>query len=338
MVPRPDRRAARARALTEADALAVAASFGIDVAGASAAALSGGWSNEIVRVDARGGRYVVRRYGRLHVTREAIAFEHAIAAHAARTMPEIVAPLRDADGRTIATAPDGGMVGVFPYVEGTTGANDLRTARAAARVLARFHRAMHDVHVASGMRSTRFLGILPWLRERFARFAGDPLVARAIDWSELITAVSAAAVRAAAHAAALPHVVVHGDPNPANFVSAEPGAIRALIDFDFAHETERVYDLGVFLDEFARDGFAARLDVARVAPLLAAYAEAAPLSASERELVPEAMVRHAATLVWYVVTRHGERVPGDVGGAPVYAARVREIAAHADAIREAARG
>lgn len=279
----------------------------------------------------------MRRYGRLHVTREAISFEHAITAHAARTMPEIAAPLRDANGRTIVTAPEGGMVAVFPYVDGTTGANDVRTARAAARVLARFHRAMHDVHVASGMRSTRFLGILPWLRERFARFAADPLVARAIDWSELITAVSAATVRTVAHAAALPHVVVHGDPNPANFVSAKSGLIRGLIDFDFAHETERIYDVGVFLDEFARDGFGAPLDLSRIAPLLAAYAEAAPLTVRERELVPEAMTRHGATLVWYVVTRHGERAPGDVGGAPVYAARVREIAAHADAIREAAR-
>jgi hypothetical protein len=55
-------------------------------------------------------------------------------------------------------------------------------------------------------------------------------------------------------------------------------------------------------------------------------------------VIPEAMLRHAATLTWYVVTRHGERAPGDVGGAPRYAARVAEIAAGASAIREAARG
>jgi hypothetical protein len=42
--------------------------------------------------------------------------------------------------------------------------------------------------------------------------------------------------------------------------------------------------------------------------------------------------------VWYVTTRHGERVPGDIGGAPRYAARAAEIVARASEIREAARG
>jgi Ser/Thr protein kinase RdoA (MazF antagonist) len=308
------------------------------VDGASATALPGGWSNETLRVDARAGRFVVRRYGRLHVTRGAIAFEHAMCAHAAARMREIAAPLRDARGRTIATAPGGGMAAVFPYADGITGRTDLVTAQAAARVLARFHRAMHDVHVAGGMRSTRFLGMLPWLRERFTRFAADPLVARALDWDALVAALTAATARVAPRAAALPHVVVHGDPNPGNVVSAQAGDVRALIDFDFAHESERVYDLGAFLDEFAREHEDAPLDLARVAPLLAAYAGEAPVAADERELIPEAMLRRAATLVWYVATRHGERAPGDVGGAPRYAARAAEIVAHASAIREAARG
>jgi Ser/Thr protein kinase RdoA (MazF antagonist) len=291
-----------------------------------------------VRVDARAGSFVVRRYGRLHVTRAAVAFEHAVCAHAAQRMTEVVAPLRDGDGATIARAPDGGMAAVFPYVDGVTDRRDLGTAAAAAGVLARFHRAMRDVHVASGMRSTRFLGILPWLRERFNRFASDPLVARALDWSALVTATAGATVHVAQLAAALPHVIVHGDPNPGNVVTAEPGEVRGLIDFDFAHETERVYDLGALLDEFGRADDDAPLELARIARLVAAYAEEAPLAPAERELVPEAMLRRAATLVWYVVTRHGERVPGDAGGAPRYAARVAEIAANANAIREAARG
>jgi Ser/Thr protein kinase RdoA (MazF antagonist) len=121
-------------------------------------------------------------------------------------------------------------------------------------------------------------------------------------------------------------------------VSAEPGEVRGLIDFDFAHETERVYDLGTLLDEFAREHDDAPLDLARIAPLLDAYAEEAPLTLGERDLMPEAMLRRAATLVWYVATRHGERVPGDVGGAPRYAARAAEIVANVDAIRAAARG
>jgi len=308
------------------------------VDGADAVALEGGYSNETLRIDARAGRFIVRRYGRLHVTRTAIAFEHAVVAHAADRMHEVVAPLRDPTGGTIVTPPGGGSAAVFPYIDGTTGRRDLATACAAARVLARFHAAMHDVHVAGGMRSARFVGMLAWLRERFTRFAADPLFARKLDWDALVAATTAATARVAPRAAALPHVVVHGDPNPGNVVSVQAGDVRGLIDFDFAHETERVYDVGTLLDEFARESDDGPLDLARVAPLLAAYAQHVPLAPDERELVPEAMLRRAATLVWYVATRHGERVPGDVGGAPRYAARAAEIVAHASAIREAAHG
>jgi Ser/Thr protein kinase RdoA (MazF antagonist) len=316
------------------------------VDGASAVALEGGYSNETLRVDARAGSFVVRRYGRLHVTRAAIAFEHAVVAHAAEHMREVVAPLRDAEGNTIGTPPGGGSAAVFPYIGGTSGRRDLATACAAAAALARFHRAMHDVHpstssgqaFAGGMRSARFVGMLAWLRERFTRFAADPLLARKVDWDALVAATTSATARVAPRAAALPHVVVHGDPNPGNVVTVQPGEVRGLIDFDFAHETERVYDVGTLLDEFARDDDDGPLILERVAPLLAAYAQEAPLAPDERELVPEAMVRRAATLVWYVATRHGERVPGDVGGAPRYAARAAEIVAQASAIRDAARG
>ena len=279
---------------------------------------------------------MVRRYGRLHVTRSAIAFEHAVMTHAARRMPEVVAPLRARSG-TIVVAPGGGLCAVLPYVDGTAGRRDIETGRAVARVVGRFHHAMHDLHVVGGMRSLRFLGALPWLRERFMRFAADPLVARKLGWSELVAAVTAATARVAPLAAQLAHVVVHGDPNPGNAIAGEPGDVRALIDFDFAHETERVYDVGTLLDEFARAGDDAPLELERIGPLVTAYAEEAPMTHAEREVVPEAMLRRAATLVWYVTTRHGERVPGDVGGAPRYAARVAEIVARAAEIRAAAR-
>jgi Ser/Thr protein kinase RdoA (MazF antagonist) len=291
-----------------------------------------------VRVDAAAGRFVVRRYGRLHVTAAEVAFEHAVAAHAATRIEEVVAPLRDGEGRTLASAPGGAFAAVFPFIDGETGRRDAATGRAAARLLARFHRAVRDVHVAGGMRSIRFAGSLAALRERFVRLAADPLVARRLDWSALVAAVTAATARVAPLARDLPVVVVHGDANPGNVVTAGAGNVRGLIDFDFTHETERVYDLGTLLDEFAREHDDAPLDVARVAELISAYAGEAPLARAERELIPEAMLRRAASLVWLIVTRHGERVPGDVGGAPRYAARVAEIAAAASSIREAACG
>ncbi len=252
-------------------------------------------------------------------------------------MDEIVAPLRDHDGRTVAIAPGGGLAAVFPYVAGVTGRRDPATAGAAARVLARFHRAVHDFPSAGTVPRRGIVDRLAASRERFVRFAADSLVGRALDWDALIAATAAAAVRAERLARDLDRTIVHGDVNPGNVVSGDAGEVRALIDFDFVHRAERVYDLATLADEFARADDDAPLEVARIAELIAAYAGEEPLAPNERELVPEAMLLRAASLAAYVTARHGERVPGDVGGAPRYAARVAEIAAASAAIREAAR-
>jgi homoserine kinase type II len=322
--------------MTVPDVLRIGAAFGLDLAGAAAGPLDGGYSNESWRVDAVGGSYVVRRYGRLYLSAKALAFEHAIIEHASARMAEVYAPLRDPAGASY-RLDDGAFVAVFPWVDGTTGARDRTVGVLAARTLAAFHRAGRDVHVAGGTRSSRFLGIVPWLCERFKRFAaaGSP-VARALPWDDLIVALGASAMRVAPLAAQLPSTIVHGDPNPGNVVVGG-GAVRALIDFDFAGESERIADVGAFVDEFARDDDDGALDLARAAALVDAYAQAAPLNAAERRLLPDAMLRHAATLVWYIVTRHGERAPGNVGGAPRYARRVSEIAANLEALRASAK-
>ena len=321
--------------MTAAEALAVAAAFGVDVTGASATELAGGYTNESFRVAGRGAAVVVRCYGRLHLDATGIAFEHAVLAHAAGRLPEMRAPLRDPQGATFRRE-HGTFVAVFPYIAGRTGARDLATGCAAAGVLARFHRAVADLHVSDGTRSARALGILSWLHETFKGFAagGSPL-ARALPWNDLIAGLGAATTRLAPIARTLPIVIVHGDPNPGNVVVAD-GAVRGLIDFDFAQETERISDVGALVDEFARDDDDGPLQLERVAPLVAAYAAEAPLSTTERASLADAMLRHAAFLTWYVLARHGERTPGEIGGAPRYAERVREIVREFEAIRTAA--
>jgi homoserine kinase type II len=321
--------------MTAGDALRLAAAFGADVRDAGADVLRGGYSNESWHVRGPAADVVVRRYGRLHVNRAALIFEHAVAEHLAARIAEVAAPLHDAAGSTLLFE-DGAYVAALPWIEGVTGLRDARTAAGAARALARFHLAGRDLHVAGGTRSTRFLGIVPWLVARFKRFASvDSPVARALPWDDVIVALAASIARVAPRAAQLPHAIVHGDPNPGNVV-VRGGDVRALIDFDFVHESERVYDLGALVDEFVRDDDDAPLALERIGALVAAYDAQAPLTAAERELLPDAMLRHAATLVWYVVTRHGERTPGDVGGASRYAARVCEIARFAESIRRAA--
>ena len=187
--------------MTADAALRIAASFGVDVDGAQARELHGGYSNVTWHVAGPHAAVVVRAYGRLHVSRAALAFEHAVAEHLAAKLPEVVAPLRDAAGASL-LLDDGTFVAVLPWIEGTTGARDLATGTAAARTLARFHVAGSDMHVAGGMRSTRFLGIVPWLISRFRRFAApDSPIARALPWNEVIVALSASTVRMTTRAA-----------------------------------------------------------------------------------------------------------------------------------------
>jgi Ser/Thr protein kinase RdoA (MazF antagonist) len=321
--------------MTVADALRIAAAFGVEVSGAVAERLSGGYSNENWRVLGPAARVVVRRYGRLHVSRAALVFEHAVTEHLAARITEVAAPLRDAAGRSL-LLDDGAYVAVLPWIDGVTGLRDPTTGAEAARALARFHVAGRELHVAGGVRSTRFLGIVPWLVTRFKRFAApESPVARALPWDELIVALAASIARVAPRVKQLPHAILHGDPNPGNVVVRD-GAVRALIDFDFVHESERVCDVGALVDEFAREDDDAALSLDRLGSLVAAYHAAAPLTVDERAVLPDAMLRHAAMLVWYVVTRHGERAPGDIGGASRYAERVREIARSAEAIRHVA--
>ena len=320
--------------MTAHEALAVAQSFGVAVAAASAQPLAGGYSNESWHVRAPAAEVVVRRYGRMHVTTDALSFEHAVMRHAAARMPEVAAPLAGADGATFRLE-GGAFVAVLPWIAGTTGARDLAAGRRAARLLARFHRAVRDLHVRGGGRSTRFLGLMPYLMERYKRFgAPGSAIARALPWDDCIVAVSASIARFAPLARRLPVLVVHGDPHPGNVVEAD-GEARGLIDFDFTHETERIADVGALLDEFGRDDDDGPLRLDRIAPLVEAYDREAPLTPDERTLLPDAILRHSAQLVSLVVTRHGERAPGDVGGALRYAERMREVSRLTAAIRDA---
>lgn len=311
--------------MTAEEALAHAARFGIATAGATARELHGGYSNEVWRIDAADRSVTVRRYGTRHGTHESVAFEHAVMDHASAGMPEVVAPLRDAEGMTI-HASGGRFVAVLPWIAGTTGRRDTAAAVRAARLAARFHREIRTLHVRGGLRSARLLGTLPWLLEQFKRYGapGSP-VERALPWNDLLLAVSASVARVLPRAGRLPHVIVHGDLNTGNVVQADGKAV-GLIDFDFAHESERIVDIGGLLDEFGRDHDDAPLDFSRVPALIAAYAADAPLTADERELLPDMMLLHALTVVAHVVQRHGERTPGDVGDAPRYVGRALEIA------------
>jgi len=283
--------------------------------------LAGGYSNESwLARSARGSELVVRRYGRLNVTRSALFYEHAVMRHAAARIAVVRAPVAGADGESLRLV-DGSFAALLPFVPGSTGERD--AADGAAATLAAFHRAMHGFR-ARRPRATRTLGTLAWLRDRFVSYAYDARVARAVDWNAAIDAVAGAATRVAPRAQGLPHGVVHGDAHPDNVVT-QAGTVRGLIDFDFTHETERAYDVATAADAYARANEAAPLDPLRFAAFARAYHAALPLADDEWAVLWDMAIRRNAMLVWYVVTRHGERRPGDVGRAPSYVERLREL-------------
>jgi Ser/Thr protein kinase RdoA (MazF antagonist) len=305
------------------DALRYARAWGLEPLGA--VQLAGGFSNESFRVAARGRNdVVVRRYGRLHVTRNAVFFEHAVQRYAAERCPGVGAPCADESGETLRLL-DGAYVGVLPYAPGATGE---RTAYApAAALLAAFHRATIGFRAAHP-RATRTLGTLGWLRERFGRFAADAALARALDWDALAVAVAGATARIAPLATRLPLSIVHADAHPDNVVTRAGSAV-ALIDFDFVHETERAYDVATAADAYARADDDAPLDPELFLAYARAYDAAAPLARAEWDALWDLAIRRNAMLAWYVVTRHSERARGDVGRAPRYVARARELAHYA---------
>jgi Ser/Thr protein kinase RdoA (MazF antagonist) len=303
--------------MTENDALRVAARVG--VAGVAARELDGGWVNDnwLVDTQASGERFVVRRHGRMHVTRRAVFFEHAVMRHAGARLPEVHAPLADGEGETILL--DGGAFhAVFPYVDGMTG--ERAAAPAAAETLARFHLALTDFHVARP-RVTRTVGVLAWLRDRLLRLAAQPVLARRLPWDEVAVALARSLTRVLPYAGKLPLATVHGDPHPDNFVVAAE-RVAGLLDFDFCHETERAFDVGSGMDAFARAGEDAELESEAALDFARAYHAAAPLNEAEWALLPDFMLRRNAFLVWYVVSRHGQRAFGDIGNADRYARRV----------------
>jgi Ser/Thr protein kinase RdoA (MazF antagonist) len=297
----------------------IAERFGID--GATARELRGGWVNDNWLVTgADGADYVVRRYGRLEVTRETIAFEHAVMRHAAAHGASVAAPLDSLAGDSIVSEGDA-YYAILPYVAGETG--NRASAAFAAAALGRLHVALADFHAPSQyvMKSADALGLLA---EAFRTFAVAPEVARKLDWAALIAAVEAAAERVRPAAGALPLATVHGDPHPDNFVVCE-GRIAALLDFDFSHASERAYDVASGAETFGRADEDAPIDADRAVAFAAAYQP--ELGAEEWHRLPDLMIRRNAFLVWYVVTRHGRRSDGDIGNADRYARRILELAA-----------
>ena len=106
--------------------------------------LSGGYANDIFRIDADGAAYVVRLQRR-PVDIAGVAWEHRLLTALAPRVQEVVAPIRSIDGSTFFQVGDD-AVALLPYVDGVP-AEPERDRKAAAEALARFHRAAAELEL-----------------------------------------------------------------------------------------------------------------------------------------------------------------------------------------------
>ncbi len=278
----------------------------------------GGTAGSTWRIEASGGRYLLRLRGMRTSPEARLTFDHGLREHLVeRGVPTVVAtPTREGD-RWCQHA--GRVYELYPFVTGF--AYDARARAqtdAAATALARYHLAARTYPAAIG-----------W-RERIGQYsalsygAGDSdrlddpalLVAQlqalwslaesAADRSLLERCLVRAGALVESHAgAAYQHLaswVIHGDYTPANLLFSEQGAVVGIFDLDWAMPGSRCRDVADGLYFFGVQRAAVDAgdiwsltqsldwDLGAARRFLYAYESAAPLSDEERHAIPAAFV------------------------------------------------
>ncbi|MFI6181336.1 phosphotransferase enzyme family protein [Nonomuraea sp. NPDC051191] len=142
---------------------------------------------------------------------------HAVARHAAVTLPEAVAPLATDGGATVVVV-DGRPISCWPYVEGSWPDSDVPAQReAGARLLARLHRAL------AGLRP----GPRPVPAFQESGLYGDPHP----DAADLADPVLDRWL-AGFHAGHPVRHPLHGDYYTGNTLATDDGRIVAVLDWD----------------------------------------------------------------------------------------------------------
>ena len=249
--------------------------------------------------DTAGGRYVLTVFERL--TFEQLPFYLHLMKHLSERGIPVPGPKADAGGAILHTL-QGKPAAVVDCLRGSHRlAPDAAHCAQLGAMLARMHLAGADFPMQQP--NLRGLGwwtetvpvVLPFLN------AGQ----RTLIESELAFQQQLAA--SAAHAA-LPCGAIHADLFRDNAMfdrapSGEPDespagdVLTGLFDFYFAGVDSFGFDIAVCLNDWCIDLASGRLDEARAAALVGAYAAVRPLTSGERRLLP-ALMRGAALRFW----------------------------------------
>lgn len=250
-----------------------------------------GIENTNYYVDTDGGRWVLTLFERIDGA--ALDFCLRLMRHlSARELP-IPGPLADANG-VFLHAVAGKPAALVPRLPGRhLSAPDLHHCAQLGAVLARMHRVVVDFEPRQP--SPRPLAWWEATAPRVAPFLDEgqrALLADELDFQRQLAASAAYA--------ALPRGAVHTDLFRDNVLFdglAGHERLTGCLDFFFAGVDAFAYDLAVCLNDWCLDDDGSRLDEARTAALLAAYARERALPAAEARLLP-ALLRAAALRFW----------------------------------------
>jgi homoserine kinase type II len=242
-------------------------------------------------VDTTRGRYVLTLFERLSF--EQLPFYLQLMKHLAERGIPVPGPKADASGAILHTL-RGKPAALVDRLSGRHHpAPDAAHCASLGTMLARMHRAAADFP----MTQPNLRG-LAWWRETV------PVVRPFLtpDQRTLIDTELAFQQQLAASPAyaALPRGAIHADLFRDNvmFDTTESGdQLTGLFDFYFAGVDTYLFDIAVCLNDWCIDLESGRLEEARAAALVAAYAAERALSGSERRLLPAAM-RGAALRFW----------------------------------------
>lgn len=263
--------------------------------GAHLSTLQPGWTNSSVRARTACADIVLRRHGGLGITRASVERKLRIAAMLHGRGAPVSRPVAAVDGR-LAIRSAGHIYSASQYARGSV------RAGASAHFYGAFLGSYHAVALGAPRANAPALAsraVFGWLASEFhtmhrARRAG-------IDWrhaSDIARILNQSCKAERSRGAML---WVHGDARAENIVTS--GTRATLIDFDFLHYSEPVYDLATLADDIAWPAGGTLAD-SIVEQLLLGYATQVAFTDQQRSALLPAMARRNLAMLWYIAARH----------------------------------
>lgn len=262
--------------------------------------LPGGEQKELWRCETGAARYVLRIYPS-GATPDHVAHELTLTSALRASVPEVPDAHPTTAGHRAVTVGDRVAV-LATFVEGGRPLRSAALRSATAGVLARIH-ASGAAHTPTAQGFFPAIAAFDWTSNRWwdarrisTRGHGHPLVdltlARLEDVPDIVRRMHG-----------LPTAIVHNDFHLGNLVASPDGAIKAVIDWDWATVDWRVLDIASGLRFFILSGEGG--DIASAVAFLDAYNLAAtcPLTDAERHALPEVLRLRATWTALYDLGR-----------------------------------